>query len=85
MPTGGGAAAVVERVETFLRGRMSVWDAGLPLIELGLDSLDLVQLRTAFQHAFQKAFGCVLVPLGVFTNANQTLEQLQQKLVDKIA
>lgn len=80
MPTGGGAAAVVERVETFLRGRMSVWDAGSPLVELGLDSLDLVQLRTAFN----KAFGCV-VPLSVFTNANQTLEQLQQKLVDKIA
>ena len=77
---GSGAAAVAERVEAFLRGRMSVWDASSPLVELGLDSLDLVQLRTAFQ----KAFGCV-VPLGVFTNANQTLEQLQQKLVDKIA
>ena len=80
MPTGGGAAAVVERVETFLRGRMSVWDAGSPLVELGLDSLDLVQLRNGFQKAFK-----LPVPMAYFTNAQQTLDELLDKLVAKMS
>ena len=57
-----------------------MWELKSPLVELGLDSLDLVQLRTAFQ----KGFGCV-VPLSVFTNANQTLEQLMGKLGEILA
>ncbi|KAJ1629982.1 hypothetical protein T492DRAFT_1006546 [Pavlovales sp. CCMP2436] len=38
------------------------------LVELGLDSLDVVQMRTQFQKEFQ-----VAVPLSAFTAANVTL------------
>ena len=76
---GGGSAAARERVEAFLKGRLSVWELQAPLVELGLDSLDLVNLRTAFQ----KGFKCV-VPLSTFTNANQTLDQLTAKLCERL-
>ena len=76
---GGGSAAARERVETFLKGRLSAWELQAPLVELGLDSLDLVNLRTAFQ----KGFKCV-VPLSTFTNANQTLEHLAAKLCERL-
>ena len=76
---GGGSAAARERVETFLKGRLSSWELQAPLVELGLDSLDLVNLRTAFQ----KGFKCV-VPLSTFTNANQTLEHLAAKLCERL-
>ena len=46
------------------------------LVDLGLDSLDLVGLRNAFTKAFGKT-----APLAVFTNANQTLVELQAKLL----
>ena len=72
---GGGAAAV----EEFLRGRLSVWQEASPLTELGLDSLDLVQLRNGFQKAFKKN-----VPLATFTNAQQTLAELIGKLAAKM-
>eukprot|EP00964_Phaeocystis_antarctica_P116647 scaffold80570_cov31-Phaeocystis_antarctica.AAC.1 len=76
---GGGSAAARERVEAFLKGRLSVWEPQAPLVELGLDSLDLVNLRTAFQ----KGFKCV-VPLSTFTNANQTLDHLTAKLCERL-
>ena len=50
-----------------------------PLVELGLDSLDQVNLRTAFQ----KRFKCV-VPLSTFTYANETLEHLAAKLCERL-
>ena len=43
---------------------VSVWQPASSLSDLGLDSLDLVQLR----NAFQKGFKCSM-PLAVFTNA----------------
>ena len=49
-----------------------------PLSELGLDSLDLVQLRNGFQKAFK-----LNVPMATFTNANQTLTELIDKLAAK--
>ena len=76
-PAGGGGGSA-ERVEAFLRGRLSAWDLSSPLSELGLDSLDLQQLRNAFQRAFGGS-----VPLSVFANAQQTLEALVQKLAPR--
>jgi len=76
---GGGGSAARERVEAFLKGRLSVWELQAPLVELGLDSLDLVSLRTAFQ----KGFKCV-VPLSTFTNANQTLDHLTAQLCERL-
>lgn len=83
---GGGAAAAAaaggglgsERVEEFLKGRLSVWQPALPLVDLGLDSLDLVQLRNGFQKKFK-----VTVPMATFTNAQQTLSELMSKLAVK--
>ena len=58
-----------------MRGRLSVWQPGLSLVELGLDSLDLVQLRNGFQKKFK-----VNVPMATFTNAQQTLADLLARL-----
>ena len=74
----GGGGLGHERVEEFLKGRMSVWQPALPLGELGLDSLDLVQLRNGFQKKFK-----VAVPMATFTNAQQTLSELMGKLATK--
>ena len=48
--------------------------------ELGLDSLDLVQMRNGFQKAFK-----LTVPLATFTNAQQTLGELISKLGELIS
>jgi len=74
-----GDAAGVERVELFLKSRLSVWQPSLSLTELGLDSLDLVQLRNGFQKNFK-----LTLPLATFTNAQQTLSELIAKLSDRI-
>ena len=76
--SGAQAADGAARVEEFLRGRLSVWQPALPLVELGLDSLDLVQLRNGFQKKFK-----VSVPMATFTNAQQTLDELLGKLSSK--
>ena len=68
-----------QRVESFLKGQLSVWQPSLSLAELGLDSLDLVQLRNGFQKAFK-----LQVPMAYFTNAQQTLEELVGKLIAKV-
>jgi len=73
----GSNGGSLERVEGFLRNRISVWQPDGSLTDLGLDSLDLVQLR----NAFQKGFKCS-VPLAVFTNAQQTLAELISKLAE---
>ena len=70
-----GCEVVEARVEEFLRSRLSVWHVALPLVELGLDSLDLVQLRNAFQKRFR-----MTAPMSTFTNAQQTLGELIDKL-----
>ncbi|KAL3928627.1 MAG: hypothetical protein SGPRY_002309 [Prymnesium sp.] len=67
-----------DEVEGFLKSRMSVWDPSNTLLELGLDSLDLVQLRNAFQKQFK-----LTIPMGIFTNANQTLLELTEKLAGR--
>lgn len=79
---GAGASSSADgqqRVESFLKGHLSVWQPSLSLAELGLDSLDLVQLRNGFQKAFK-----LQVPMAYFTNAQQTLEELVGKLVAKV-
>ena len=55
------------------------WAPEESIAALGLDSLDLVNLRAAFQ----KAFKCV-VPLSTFTNANQTLDHLTATLCERL-
>ena len=57
--------------EAWMRGRLSTFEVNTPLSNLGLDSLDLVQLRNAFNRNFQSE-----VPLSVFSNATQTLDEL---------
>ena len=74
----GDGSGGIERVEEFLKGRLSVWQPGLSLTELGLDSLDLVSLRNAFQKKFK-----LQVPMATFTNAQQTLADLIDKLGTK--
>merc|ERR1719424_2501429 len=59
------------RAEAWMRGRLNEWELETRLAELGLDSLDLVQLRNAFNKHFRTE-----VPLSVFSNANQTLAAL---------
>merc|ERR1712032_261684 len=67
-----------ERVEAWMRGRLSTWEVDKPLTLLGLDSLDLVQLRNAFNKNFYRMEGSLAeeVPLSIFSNANQTLNEL---------
>ena len=77
--SGGGGEQGRTLVEGFLQSRLSMWEPLHSLLDLGLDSLDLVQLRNGFQKAFKLA-----VPLGVFTNANQTLAELLDKLAAKM-
>ena len=64
-------------VEEWLRERLNVWEPDSPLAQSGLDSLDLVQLRNAFNKRFRRE-GCHQddVPLSVFSNANQTMSGL---------
>ena len=76
---GEGGVEALARVETYLKERLSVWQPSLSLVELGLDSLDLVQLRNGFQKGFK-----VNVPLATFTNAQQTLQELIDKLAGKL-
>lgn len=70
-----------KRAEEWMRGRLSSWEEHRPLSDLGLDSLDLVQLRNAFNKYF-RAKGRLddEVPLSVFSNANQTLSELLDKV-----
>ena len=77
---GGSSEEGLQRVTSYLHSRLSQWEPSLALLELGLDSLDLVQLRNGFQKAFKAN-----VPLGVFTNANQTLAELLDKLAARVA
>ncbi|KAL1526376.1 hypothetical protein AB1Y20_015089 [Prymnesium parvum] len=74
-----GGEGARDRVEAFLKGRLSVWEPAHTLLDLGLDSLDLVQLRNGFQKQFK-----LNVPMAVFTNANQTLVDLIEKLTAKV-
>jgi len=74
MNSGAGSAGR-SQVGDFFRARISVWEPQMSLLDLGLDSLDLVQLRNGFQKSFR-----VTVPLSIFTNANQKLEDLLDKL-----
>ena len=73
----GGVADGHELAEHFLRGRLSSWHDEETLTNLGLDSLDLVQLRNAFNKHFKRE-----VPLAVFTNASQTLRSLLDRVGD---
>merc|ERR1711972_1229553 len=69
------------RVEAWMRGRLSQWEVSEPLAMLGLDSLDLVQLRNAFNKHFRKEGLLKLeIPLSVFSNANQTLSALMDNV-----
>ena len=66
-------------VKKFLIDRVPKWDEDLQLSALGLDSLDTVQLRNAFNATFH-----VRLPLGLFAAPNQTLRQLYSKLIDSV-
>jgi acyl transferase domain-containing protein/non-ribosomal peptide synthetase component F/acyl carrier protein len=68
---GGSSTNGRAQAESWMRGRLSEWDGPAMLASLGLDSLDLVQLRNAFNKHFQAE-----VPLSIFSNASQTLDEL---------
>jgi len=59
-------------VETWLRERVSAWRPNDTLGELGIDSLDEVQMRTDFQNRFR-----VNVKMEVFVGAGRTLSELK--------
>lgn len=50
------------------------------LTQLGLDSLDVVQVRNAFQKEFKAQ-----VPLSVFSKPNQSLQDLRRSLQENLA
>ena len=66
-------------VKKFLIDRVPKWDEDSQLSALGLDSLDTVQLRNAFNATFH-----VRLPLGLFAAPNQTLRPLYSKLIDSV-
>jgi len=63
------------RVEDFLRDRISAWHLDETLAQLGVDSLDEVQMRTDFQNAFS-----IKVPMATFVATGQTLGGLCEAL-----
>ena len=67
-------------VSEFLMDRVPKWDLEAQLSSLGLDSLDMVQLR----NSFNAAFGTRLT-LGLFAAPSQTLQELRDKLVASVA
>jgi acyl carrier protein len=66
---------VTSAVVELLRSTVSQWNVGQSLTALGMDSLDLVQLRNSFNRKF-----AVKVPLSVFTKPNRTLHDLVSEL-----
>ena len=62
-------------VAAFLREQVTRWAPAETLSSLGVDSLDMVQMR----NSFGKAFG-VTAPLAMFTKAGQTLGALSKEL-----
>ena len=63
-------------VEKLLRSQISAWHPNEALMDLGLDSLDLVRLRGAFQKQFQQSS-----PLSVFMQPHKKLANLLNDLV----
>lgn len=68
-----------DAVEKFLHGHVDQWSLHETLMDLGLDSLDLVQLRSSFQERFK-----VKVPLSTFTNPKKSLGEVLTQLVDSL-
>ena len=66
-------------VKAFLMDRVPRWDPQSQLQALGLDSLDMVQLRNSFNATFHTR-----LPLGLFAAPNQTLQQLADKLASAV-
>lgn len=62
-------------VEVWLRERVSAWRPNDTLSELGIDSLDEVQMRTDFQNHFR-----VVVKMEIFVGAGRTLKELKDLL-----
>ena len=62
-------------VEIWLRERVSAWRPNDTLSELGIDSLDEVQMRTDFQNYFH-----VKVKMEIFVGAGRTLKELRELL-----
>ncbi|WP_420474262.1 alpha/beta fold hydrolase [Noviherbaspirillum sp. ST9] len=66
-------------VRTFLSGFVSAWSPHDDLTSLGLDSLDLVQIRNGFNRTFNAD-----VPLSTFFAPNMTLENLERTLATSV-
>ena len=66
-------------VEVWLRERVSAWRPNDTLSELGIDSLDEVQMRTDFQNHFR-----VKVKMEIFVGAGRTLKELRELLEDVV-
>jgi hypothetical protein len=62
-------------VQRWLKDRVSAWLPSETLANLGVDSLDEVQMRNDFCKTFSTE-----APLSLFVSPNQTLQQLMSKL-----
>ncbi|KAK3239817.1 hypothetical protein CYMTET_50285 [Cymbomonas tetramitiformis] len=75
----GERDAVELAAREFLREHVDQWSLHETLVDLGLDSLDLVQLRSSFQERFK-----VKVPLSTFTTPRKSLGEVLAQLVDNL-
>ncbi len=71
------AGAPADPVRTFLEAYVSRWDERLDLAALGLDSLDLAQMR----NGFFKQFG-VQLPLSMLASPNLKIGELAHRMRD---
>ena len=72
------AAAAESAVVAFMRDRVpGCWDLRETLSELGMDSLDTVQLRNGFNKAFSPA---APAKMALFTDPNMKLGELVEAL-----
>eukprot|EP00656_Telonema_subtile_P025109 TRINITY_DN27227_c0_g1_i3.p1 TRINITY_DN27227_c0_g1~~TRINITY_DN27227_c0_g1_i3.p1 ORF type:complete len:105 (+),score=31.97 TRINITY_DN27227_c0_g1_i3:146-460(+) len=67
------------RVYEFLEQKVPKWAPNETLSDLGLDSLDMAQMRASFNRDFSRAVG-----MDIFANPVQTLAQLANKLQEVV-
>jgi acyl carrier protein len=78
-PPSAQQAGTAPSLRQFLQERISRWEPELELDLLGLDSLDLVDLRTSFNSCFG-----MQAPLSLFTADGQTLAVLENRLEEML-
>ncbi|MCW7538711.1 AMP-binding protein [Aquabacterium sp. A7-Y] len=73
--TKGAGGGQSDAVQSFLSDYLSRWDEGLDLAALGLDSLDLAQLRNGFFKRFGRH-----IPLSLLSSPTLTVGELMRHL-----